>query len=440
MKVTAEKTDTNKVKLEIHVDPETFERGMEKSYLKNRKNISIPGFRKGKVPRKIIERYYGEAIFYEDAVNEIFPAAYDEAVREANIEPVDRPEIDIVQIGSGQDLILTALVTVKPEVELGQYKGIEVTRTEYNVTDDDVDHQLHHVVERNARWISVERAVKEGDRVTLDYTGTIDGKEFPGGAAEKYILEIGSGHFIPGFEEQLTGMMPGEEKDINVTFPEKYHAEELQGKAAVFHVKIHEVKEKELPALDDEFAKDVSEFDTLDEYKADIKKRLVDAAEARSRNDMENELIRKVVDNAKVEIPDVMVENEIDDMVRDMDYRMRYNGLTLDQYLKMTNTTLDDLRAQFKEDAYNRVKTQLVLESIAKAENIEATDEDLEKEYARLADQYKQSIEEVKKNFANSTGYISNSIKVNKTIDFLIDNSVVTVKPAQDLHSEEKEN
>ena len=426
MKVTKEILENKKVKLEINIDPQAFEKGMEKSYLKNRKSISVPGFRKGKVPRKIMERYYGEAVFYEDAINEIFPDAYDEAVKETGIEPVDMPEINIVQVGSGKELILTATVVVKPEVELGQYKGIEVEKAEYTVSDHDVDHQLEHVLEDNARWIAVEdRGVQNGDRVSLDYAGSVDGKAFPGGTAEKYSLDIGSGHFIPGFEEQLIGMKPEEEKDITVTFPEDYHAEDLKGKEAIFHVKIHDIKEKELPALDDEFAKDVSEFGTLEEYKADLKQNLQKTADDNARNTMENQLIQKITDNAKIVIPEVMVENEIDNMVHEMDYRLQYNGLNMEKYLKITNTSAEDFRAQYKDSAYNRVKTQLVLEAITKAEGISVTEEDLEKEYAKLAEQYKRNVEEIKKSFSTNTKVIENSILVQKTTDKLMKEAVL---------------
>lgn len=429
MKVTMENLENNKVKLEVHVDLETFDKGMDKSYLKNRKGISVPGFRKGRVPRKIIERHYGESIFYEDAINEVFPDAYDEAVREMSIEPVDKPVLDIIQVGNGQELIFTAEVIVKPEVELGQYKGIEVEIAEYNVSDDEVNHQLEHALENNARWISIkDRGVKNGDRVSLDYSGSIDGALFPGGTAEQQSLEIGSKQFIPGFEEQLVDMMPEEERDITVKFPEEYQAEELKGKDAVFHVKIHEIKEKELPDLDDEFAKDVSEFDSLDEYKADLKQKLQDNADEQSKTTMENDLVKKISENAKVEIPDVMVEKEIDGMIREKEYRLKYNGLDLEKYLNMTNTSLDDFRAQYRDDAYNRVKTQLVLEAITKAENITATEEDIEKEYVKLADQYKRDIEDIKKNFSNNLEYIEGGILIQKTIDQLMADAILVEK------------
>lgn len=431
VKTTLEKLDNNKVKLKVHVEQETFEEGMQQSFLKNRKGISIPGFRKGKVPRKVIEQYYGEATFYEDAVNEIFPKAYDQAVKETGIEPVDRPELDIVQIGGDQEFIFTAEVAVKPEVELGKYKGIEVDRIEYSVLDDEIDQHLNQVIEQNARWISVdERAVKVGDRVILDYSGSVDGEVFEGGTAENQTLEIGSGQFIPGFEEQIVDMKSEEEKDINVTFPDEYQAEDLKGKEAVFHVKIHEIKEKELPELDDEFANDVSDFETLDEYRADIKQMLVDKAEQKSKGELESSLINIIVEDAKVDIPDVMVENEINNMVRDMDNQLRYNGLDVERYLEMTNTSIDDFRAQYRDDAYNRVKTQLVLEAITKTENIGISEEDLEKGFEKLADQYKQDVEEIKKNLAGNVDYLENSLKTEKTIDLLVEHAIITDKKA----------
>ncbi|NLC42681.1 MAG: trigger factor [Clostridiales bacterium] len=428
--VTKEILENKKVRLEVKVDPETFEKGMQTSYLKNRKNIAIPGFRKGKVPRKVLERYYGEAILYEDAINEIFPDLYDDAVKETGIEPVGRPDVDIVQIGEGQDLILSAEVDVKPEVELGQYKGIEVEKVEVDVTEDEVDHQLEHLQEDNARWISIEdRSVQNGDMVILDYEGSVDGVAFDGGTAEQQTLEIGSGSFIPGFEEQLVGMNLEEERDINVSFPEEYHAEELKGKEAVFHVKIHEIKEKELPELDDDFAQDVSEFSTLDEYKADLMSKLQESAEQNAKNQMENQLISKITDNANVDIPDVMLEDEIDNMLRDMEMQMRYSGMNLQSYLQMTNTSMEDLRAEYKDSAYNRVKTQLVLEAITKAEEINVSDEDREAEYQNLAKQYKQEVDEIKKTFSANAAYMDNSILTQKTIDMLME-SVELVEPS----------
>ena len=438
MKTSVEKLENNKVKLEIEVDAQQFDEAMQKAYLKNRKHITIPGFRKGRAPRQIIERYYGEGIFYEDAINEACPKAYEEAVRESGIEPVDQPTIDIVQIGGGKSLIFTAEVTVKPEVELGQYKGIEINKVEYNVTDQDIDNQLEMIREQNARWVSVEdRPAKEGDLLTIDYKGYVDGEAFEGGTAEKQTLEIGSQRFIPGFEEQLVGMKVGDEKEIQVTFPEEYHAEDLKGKEATFEIKVHEIKEKELPELDDEFVKDISEFDTLEEYKANLRKTMEENAKQREKIEMENQLLEKVVQNAKVDIPEVMVENEIDAMVRDMDFRMRYQGLDLQSYLDMINTSMEDFRAQFKDDAYNRVKLQLTLEQIIKEEKIEASDEDLEREYEKIAEQYKLDVERVKKDYQGQEEGLKRSLAVQKAVDFLMEHAVIVEK--QEETQEEQE-
>ena len=439
MKTSVEKLENSKVKLEIEVDAQQFDEAMQKAYIKNRKHINIPGFRKGRAPRQIIERYYGEGIFYEDAINEACPKAYEEAVRESGIEPVDQPTIDIVQIGGGKSLIFTAEVTVKPEVELGQYKGIEINKVEYNVTDQDIDDQLQMIREQNARWVSVQdRPAKEGDLLTIDYKGYVDGEAFEGGTAENQTLEIGSQRFIPGFEEQLVGMNVGDEKEIQVTFPEEYHAENLKGKEATFEIKVHEIKEKELPELDDEFVKDISEFDTLEEYKANLRKTMEENAKQREKVEMENQLLEKVVENAKVDIPEVMVENEIDAMVRDMDFRMRYQGLDLQSYLDMINTSMEDFRAQFKNDAYNRVKLQLTLEQVIKEEKIEASDEDLEREYAKIAEQYKLDVDRVKNDYQGQEESLKRSLAVQKAVDFLMENAVIVEKQEQTQEEEQE--
>ncbi len=439
VKTSVEKLENSKVKLEIEVDAQQFDEAMQKAYIKNRKHINIPGFRKGRAPRQIIERYYGEGIFYEDAINEACPKAYEEAVRESGIEPVDQPTIDIVQIGGGKSLIFTAEVTVKPEVELGQYKGIEINKVEYNVTDQDIDDQLQMIREQNARWVSVQdRPAKEGDLLTIDYKGYVDGEAFEGGTAENQTLEIGSQRFIPGFEEQLVGMNVGDEKEIQVTFPEEYHAENLKGKEATFEIKVHEIKEKELPELDDEFVKDISEFDTLEEYKANLRKTMEENAKQREKVEMENQLLEKVVENAKVDIPEVMVENEIDAMVRDMDFRMRYQGLDLQSYLDMINTSMEDFRAQFKNDAYNRVKLQLTLEQVIKEEKIEASDEDLEREYAKIAEQYKLDVDRVKNDYQGQEESLKRSLAVQKAVDFLMENAVIVEKQEQTQEEEQE--
>lgn len=321
---------------------------------------------------------------------------------------------------------------VKPDVNLGEYKGIKIKKIEAVITDHDVEHQLEHTQQENARWITIEdRGVKNGDMVILDYAGSVDGDPFAGGTAEQQTLEIGSGSFIPGFEEQLEGMNLEEERDINVSFPEKYHSEELRGKDAVFHVKIHEIKEKELPEIDDDFAKDVSEFSTLDEYKADIKSKLQESAKQNAKNLMENQLLDKICTNAEVYIPDVMLETEINNIIQDLEMSLRYNRMDLQSYLQMYNTSMEDLRAQYKESAYNRVKMRLVLEAVTKAENITVNDEDREEEYQKLAEQYKQEVDEIKKSFSANEAYMDNSVLVQKTIDMLMDSAVLIESSAE---------
>jgi len=431
MKVSLTKLEKHVVQLEIEVEAEKFEEGMNKAFIKNKNRFSVPGFRKGKAPRSIVERYYGEAVLYEDAVNIVCPEAYDKAVEEQGIHPVEQPEIDIKQIGSGQPLIFTAKVTVKPEVELGEYKGIEIEEDELKITDEDVDKELQSIAERNARIITIEeeRALEENDIAVIDFEGFIDNEPFEGGKAENYELTIGKGQFIEGFEEQLKGMKAGEEREINVTFPENYHAENLAGKPAVFKVKLKQIKVKELPEIDDEFAKDVSEFDTLAEYKEDLKKQLTEREEKRIARERENNVIRKVVENAKVDIPQVMIDRQIDNILRDFDMRLRFQGMDLPRYLQITNTKIEDFRSQFNETAENDVKTRLVLEKICEVENIQVTDELFEEEVRKMAEDYKQSVEDFKKNLNEEyTEYIKENLKMQQTVDFLVSNAKINVK------------
>lgn len=421
-----EKIENNVATLEISVSPEILEEGIMKSYLKNVKKFNIPGFRKGKAPRKIVERHYGEAVFYEDAINIICPDAYDEAVKEHNLEPVDRPDIDIVEIESGKGLIFKATVTVKPEVVLGQYKGIEAVKKEYNVTDEDVNKEIDSMREKNARLVEVtDRPVKNGDITMIDFKGFVDGNQFEGGTAENYRLEIGSGQFIPGFEEQLIGAELGKEVDVNVQFPGDYGSEELAGKPAVFKVTVKEIKEKQLAALDDEFAKDVSEFDTLDELKADIRKKREEESKRLEKQQYEDDVISKVVENATVDIPEVMVDAQVNIMLRDFDYQLRYQGLNLETYLKYMNMDIDKLKESYKDVAKTRVKSQLVLEKIAEAEGVAATEEDVNAEIEKTAQHYKQDLEKFKATLKeDEISYIKDGIIVQKTIDFLVENSV----------------
>lgn len=421
-----EKLENNVATLEISVSAEKLEEGIMKSYLKNVKKFNIAGFRKGKAPRKIIERHYGEAVFYEDAINIICPDAYDEAVKEHNLEPVDRPDIDIVDIESGKGLIFKAVVTVKPEVALGQYKGIEAEKKEYNVTDEEVDKEIETIREKNARLVEVsDRPVKNGDITIIDFKGFVDDKQFEGGTSENFSLEVGSGQFIPGFEEQMVGAELGKEIDVNVQFPKEYNSEELAGKPALFKVTVKEIKEKQLVELDDEFAKDVSEFDTLDELKADIRKKKEEQYKRMEKQQYEDEVINKVVENATVDIPEVMIDAQVRIMLRDFDYQLRYQGLNLEAYLKYMNMDIDKLKESYRDTAKSRVKSQLVLEKVAEAEGIAATEEDLNAEIEKTAKHYNQDLEKFKKTLKeDEITYIKDGIVIQKAIDFLVDNSV----------------
>ena len=386
----------NVAKSTIKIDSKTFEEGMQKAYQKNAKHISIPGFRKGKVPRKMIEKYYGEAVFYEDAINFVCPDAYEAAIKETGISPVDQPAIDVEEIGEGKDLVITATVTVKPEVTLGKYAEITGKKIRYKATEEDVDAEIDRARQQNARIITVEdRAVKAGDMTTIDFEGFTDGVAFEGGKGTDYPLEIGSGAFIPGFEDQLIGAEIGKEVDVNVTFPEEYHAEELKGKPAVFKVTVKEIKEKELPELNDDFAKDVSEFDTLEEYKADILAKLNKANKERMKVENENLVLGKVVENAEVEIPEAMINNQLNNIARDFDYRLSAQGLNLEKYLQLTGSTLDAFKEQFKEQAESQVKSTLVLEAIAKAENMTIEDDEFKAELEKMAKDYNMELDKL---------------------------------------------
>jgi trigger factor len=425
MLAKVESVEKNVVQLEIEVDAARFDEGLQKAFVKNAGKFNIPGFRKGKAPRNIVEKFYGVQVLYEDAINVVCPDAYDKAVEENDIHPVDRPEIDIKQIGKGQNLVFTAKVTVKPEVELGQYKDVEVTKADATVTEDDVDKELEKTAEKNARLITIEdRPVQSGDTVVIDFEGFIDGAPFEGGKGENYSLVIGSGTFIPGFEDQLIGKETGADVEVNVSFPEDYGKAELSGKPALFKVKIKEIKLKELPILDDEFAKDVSEFDTLEEYRNDLRKKLVERAEHKAEHENEDNVVEKVVENASVEIPKIMIEKRIDDLVYDFSMRLRYQGLELNKYLEVMGMDAAAFREQFSKRAEGEVKTQLVLEKIGKLENIDVSADELEKELERLAENYKQSAEDFKKQLkSDDIEYIKGNLIVKKTVDFLVENA-----------------
>lgn len=425
MNAKVEKVDNNIVKLQLQIGAQEFETAMEKSFKKNAKYFNVPGFRKGKATRAIVERYYGEEVLYEDAVNFAFPEAYSQAIKETGIEPVDQPEINIVQIGKGKDLILEATVTVKPEVQLGEYKLLEVPKVDVVVTEDDVEKELQKIAEKNARVISVEdRPVQKGDTVVIDFEGFIDGEPFEGGKSENYTLEIGSGHFIEGFEDQLIGAQKGQEVEVNVTFPENYGNDKLNGKPATFKVKINEIKMKELPVIDDEFAKDISEFETLEEYKQDIRKKLVEEAEKNAKMQIEESVVNKAVENATVDIPEVMIENRINSIMNDIDMRLRYQGINIEKYCEIMGISQQEMREQYKERAEKDVKTQLVLEKIAKEEAIAPTDEEVQAEIAKLAERYKQPVEELRKHLnEDDIEYMRSNLAVSKTIDFLVENA-----------------
>lgn len=428
------KIENNKYELEISVDKDRFEDAVAKTFKKNAKRISVPGFRKGKAPRSMVERYYGEGVFYEDAVNMLYPDEYDAAVTEAGIEPVDRADIEVVSVGK-EGLEFKATVTVKPDVEIGDYKGLTAVKKIYTVSDDEIAHELSHIQERNARIITAEdRCAQKGDTVVIDYDGSIDGVAFDGGKAENQDLELGSGSFIPGFEDQIEGHSVGDEFDVNVTFPEEYQAKELAGKAAVFKVKLHEIKVRELPELDDEFAKDVSEFDTLAEYKDDIRKNIQKTKDDKSSNDVDDSLIDQIIQSMKTEIPEVMFEHSIDSMVSDFDYRLQMQGLNIDTYLKYTGMEMAAFRKTFSEQAQRQVKIRLALEKIADIEKFEVTDEELEEEYKKLADHYKVKADKVKS--AIKEDNIVKDIRVNKAVDLIRNEAVITEEAAKEENEE----
>ena len=427
MSTTVEKIASNKVKMSFDIDSAKFDEAMGKAYLKVRNQVTIPGFRKGKAPRKMIENMYGEGVFYDEAFELIFDEVYGPAVEENKIDVVDRPEIEIQEIGAGKNLKFTCEVFVKPDVTLGEYKGVSVKKETTLVTDAEVDAKVEEERSKQATEVAVEdRAVAEGDTVNLDYAGSVDGVAFAGGTAEGQTLKIGSHTFIPGFEEQMIGMNIGEEKDLNVTFPEKYHSDELAGKAAVFHVKVNTITETQLPELDDDFAKDISEFDTLDEYKADIRAKLEAQAAQRDADTFTNDVLGKVMENATVEIPDAMIERQIDSMMRDFEYRMMGNGLKLADFLKYTGQDMKAFRENYRGQAEKSVKAHLVLEAIEKAEAIDATEEQVDAQLSQFAAQTGKTVEEFKKTLseADIEYFKADAIRDN-CIAFLRDNAQV---------------
>lgn len=426
MSIKVEKTDNkNELKLEFTVEAQKFDETMKKVYFKTVKYFNIPGFRKGKAPMNIIERYYGKEIFYEDTFNEILQEVYDRELRESNITAVSYPDIDVKQIGKGQDLIFTAVVQTKPEVKPGKYKGIEIKKVEYNVSEDEINHELGHMQDRNSRMVTVDdRAVKNGDITVIDFEGFVNGKAFEGGKAEGHELTIGSNTFIPGFEDQIIGMKIDEEKDINVKFPEEYFSKDLAGKDATFKVKLHEIKKKELPELDDEFAKDVSEFDTLKELKESIKEKLEKENEQKAKYETEEAAIKAVCDNTEIDIPSGMIETEIDHMEKDMEQRMQYQGLTLDMYLQMIGKTKEEFRKEYEDQAKDAVKSRLVIEAVAKEEKIEADDKEVDEKIKEMAENYGKTEDELKSN-ESLRNYLKENLKTEKTIEFIVKNAKI---------------
>ena len=426
MSTTVEKISSNKVKLSFDIDAAQFDAAMDKAYIKVRGQVTIPGFRKGRAPRKMIENMYGgEGVFYDEAFELIFDEVYGPAIDENKLEVVDRPQVDIQQIGTGKNLQFTCEVFVKPDVTLGEYKGVEVKKEHTLVTEDDVNAEIEKECNKQAAEVSVDdRAVAEGDTVNLDYSGSVDGVKFAGGTAEGQTLKIGSHTFIPGFEEQMVGMNIGEEKDLNVTFPTEYHAPDLAGKEAVFHVKVNSITETQLPALDDDFAKDISEFDTLDAYKADVRAKLEAQAAERDNNAFTNAVIEKVMANATVEIPDAMVERQIDSMVRNFEARLAQQGLKLADFMKYTGQDEKSFRNQYRDQAEKSVRANLVLEAVENVEKFEADEEEIDAEIEKFAKQIGQNVEDLKKNLTEGDReYFKADVIRDKAVKFLCDNA-----------------
>ena len=420
-----EKKEKNTVYFNIEISPEEFEKGIQKVYKQTRSRFSIPGFRKGKVPRKIIEMNYGAEVFYEDAINEILPDQYEKAIEELKLEPVDRPHVDVDEIKKDENILVKIHVDVKPEVELGDYKTIEIEKVEYEVTEEAIDAEIQNVQNSNSRMIDAsDRQVKEGDILTIDYKGFAGDDQFPGGTAEDQQLEIGSNQFIPGFEEQLIGKNKDEEVEVNVTFPEDYHEESLQAKEVIFKVTIKEIKEKELPELDDEFAKDVSEYDSFEDYKNSIKEKLAKELENQEKIETENKLVEKLVEISQVDIPQGMIDAQVDNELNDFAQRLQMQGLNIDQYMELTGSDIEAMKDQFKPMAEKRVNSDLVLEAMAKKEEIEVSDEDIDEELSLLADQYNQDdkdqfMEDMKK---GDLDFLKAGIKNKKAIEILKEN------------------
>lgn len=426
MSLQVEKLEKNMAKLTIEVSADDLEKALQSAYKKQKNRIALPGFRKGKVPRKMIEKMYGPEIFYDDAANELLPKAYADAYEECELDIVSRPEINVVQIEKGKPFIFTAEVAVKPEVTLGEYKGLEVDKISTRVTQKEIEEKLKEEAEKNARTVTVEdRAVQNGDEVIMDFEGFVDGEPFEGGKGENYPLTIGSGSFIPGFEEQLVGVEAEKEAEVKVTFPEDYHAEELKGKDAVFKCIVHEIKTKEIPEIDDEFAAEVSEFDTLDEYKADLKAKIKEQKETDGKRKQEDQAVAKAVENASYEIPEAMITTNISQMADDFARRMQSQGLTMEQYFQFTGMTAEKFEEEMRPQAVKRIETRIVLEAIAKAENIEISDEKLDEEIQKMAENYKMEADKLKEFMSDAEKkQIKEDMAVQEAVTFLVENAV----------------
>lgn len=434
--ISAKSIDINKHELEVRIDSKTFLEGIEKAYKKNVKSISIPGFRKGKAPRKMVEKMYGEGVFFEDAINIVYPKVVKEAIDESKLELVDSPDLDIVSADLTEGVLLKLVCTTKPEIEISNYKGLEVDKLTLNITDQDVEDELLKMRERNARLITVEdRAVIDNDEVNIDFEGFIDGVPFEGGKGQSHTLTIGSGQFIPGFEEQILGHGVLDEFDVNVAFPDDYHSKELASKSALFKVKLNEVKSKELPDLDDEFAKDVSEFDSLSELKESIKEKLLEANEKSMEQQVEKSLIDLIISNISGDIPEVMYEHKIDDTIRDFEQRLSSQGMTIELYMQYTGLTNDAFRASFREQAESQVKLRLALEKIASMENIQVSDEEIEEQYNKFVDMYKMPVEDIKKHISEKG--VKEDLAVSKAVEFVKSNAKITEKEELEIEDTE---
>ena len=441
MSLKVENLEHNMAKLTIEVSAEEFEEAIKHAYVKNKNKINIHGFRKGKAPQAMIEKMYGAGIFYEDAANELIPKAYDAEIENCDLDLVSQPKIDVVQIEKGKPFIFTAEVAVKPEVTLGAYEGVEVPKTEINVTDEEVDAEVDKEREKNSRTIAVEdRGVENGDMIKLDFDGSVDGVAFDGGKAENYDLTVGSGSFIPGFEEQLVGVKAGEEKEVKVTFPEDYHAKDLAGKEAVFKCKVNEIKVKELPEANDEFAQDVSEFDTLAEYKEDLKKKLTERKETAAKNAKEAEAVEAAVANAEMDIPDAMVDGQVRQMANDFARRIQSQGLTVDQYFQFTGMTAEKLMDQMKPEALKRIKNSLVLEAIAAKENFEIAEEKIAEELKKMSEAYKMEVDKIKEALGESgLDQMKAELKIQAAVDFIRDKATEVEKKAEEAEEKKED-